>query len=175
MRPTIHAHQVVRDTVRDGETVVDATAGNGYDTLFLANTVGSEGRVVAFDIQKQAISSSRSRLESADLADRVSFHCESHARLGDRVLPGVAAIMFNLGYLPGGDHELITRTGETLVALDAAYGLLREGGVLTVVCYPGHQGGDSEAKAVVEWSKKYDAEVHPQAREGAPFLVVVRR
>lgn len=174
-RPTQQAHEIVREVVGAGETGVDATAGNGHDTLFLADLVGEGGRVVAFDVQQAAIESTRRRLEEAGLAGRVDLWCESHAGMVARVESGVAAVMFNLGYLPGGDHARITRTEETLRALEAAAGLLRPGGVLTVVCYPGHAGGDEEAAAVRVRVEARGGEVFPQAREGAPFLVVERR
>lgn len=174
-RPTQQAHEVVREVVQAGETVVDATAGNGHDTLFLAGLVGERGRVVAFDVQQAAIESTRRRLEEAGVAGRIELWCESHAGMVARVESGVAAVMFNLGYLPGGDQTRITRTDETLRALGAAVGLLRPGGVLTVVCYPGHEGGDEEASAVRLWMEARGGEVFPQAREGAPFLVAERR
>jgi tRNA A58 N-methylase Trm61 len=174
-RPTQQAHEMVAEVVKPGETVVDATAGNGHDTLFLAGLVGEQGRVVAFDVQEAAIESTRRRLEDAGVLERTELWAESHARMGERIESGVAAVMFNLGYLPGGDHELITRTEETLRALEVAVGLLRPGGVMTVVCYPGHEGGDEEAAAVRDWIERRGSEVFPPIREGAPFLVVERR
>ncbi len=174
-RPTAQAHEEVAAVLRPGDVAVDATAGNGHDTCFLAGRVGPAGRVVAFDIQPEALAATRQRLGEAGLADRVELFEESHAAMARRVAPGVGAVMFNLGYLPGGDHGLITRTQETLAALESAAGLLRSGGVLTVVCYPGHSGGDEEAAAVVGWARGRGGEVFPQARDGAPFLVVLRR
>ncbi|MGB1130631.1 MAG: class I SAM-dependent methyltransferase [Haloferula sp.] len=174
-RPTAAAHRVVKEAVKPGEMVVDATAGNGHDTLFLAEWVGPTGKVVAFDIQQAAIESTRRRLDKAGVVDRVDLHGESHTHMAQRVeRGGVAAVMFNLGYLPGADHALITQTEETLLALETAVALLRSGGVVTVVCYPGHEGGDREAAAVVEWADARGGVVYPQAREGAPFLVVLR-
>ncbi|MCU0797774.1 MAG: class I SAM-dependent methyltransferase [Akkermansiaceae bacterium] len=170
-RATARAHEVVAEVLREGDLSVDATAGNGHDTLFLAGLVGAAGRVIAIDLQAVAIESARARIEAAGLAGRVEFFQESHALLADRVAGGVGAVMFNLGYLPGADHEVITRKDETLVALEAARGVLRPGGVLTVVCYPGHPGGDDEASAVVDWAGEVGAEVFPAAREAAPFLV----
>lgn len=174
-RPTQEAHEVVAGVVKPGETVVDATAGNGHDTLFLTGLVGEAGKVAAFDVQEAAIEATRRRLEAAGMAERATLWCESHTRIAERVGPGVAAVMFNLGYLPGGDHAMITRTGETLRALEVAVELLRPGGLVTVVCYPGHPGGDQEAAAVRAWAEARGGEVFPQAREGAPFLVVWER
>ena len=174
-RATQLAHEAVAEVLRAGERAVDATAGNGHDTLFLAQLVGEGGRVLAFDVQRAAIESAKARIGSAGLVDRVEFFQESHAGISRRVEPGVGAVMFNLGYLPGGDHGVITEAGETLKALDGASGVLRPGGVLTVVCYPGHEGGGEESRAVVAWAEIIGAGVMPAARPGAPFLVVWKK
>lgn len=170
-RATVLAHEVVAEAVQAGDIAVDATAGNGHDTVFLAGLVGDSGRVLAFDVQAAAIESSRARVEAAGLSDRVELFHESHARLAERVSGGVAAVMFNLGYLPGADHAVITETDETIRALDAAVSVLRPGGVVTIVCYPGHAGGDVEAAAVSDWARERGGEVFPPAREGAPSVL----
>jgi tRNA A58 N-methylase Trm61 len=176
-RPTARAHREVAAVLRDGDVAIDATAGNGHDTVFLAKLVGEAGKVIAFDVQEQAIASTRERLAAEGLLERVELVHGSHGLIAEQVTPGsVAAVMFNLGYLPGGDHAVITRTAETLGALEAARGVLRPGGVLTIVCYPGHVGGDEESAAVVAWAEKHGAEVirREDTLRPAPFLVVVR-
>ncbi|MBB5349997.1 ubiquinone/menaquinone biosynthesis C-methylase UbiE [Haloferula luteola] len=173
-RATNRAHEQVSEVLGEGGVAVDATAGNGHDTLFLARLVGPTGEVLAFDIQEAAIAASKARMEAAGCAGWVKFFQESHAELAHRVEKPVDAVMFNLGYLPGADHGVITRTEETLRALEAARSVVRPGGVVTVVCYPGHPGGDEEAAAVVSWAESQDGEVFAAAREGAPFLVVIR-
>lgn len=174
-RATAWAHEIVAGAVKSGDLVVDATAGNGHDTVFLAGLVGEDGRVVAIDVQAAAIESARARVAAAGLSARVEFFQESHAMLALRVDREVGAVMFNLGYLPGADHAVITCADETLAALEASRSVLRPGGLLAVVCYPGHAGGDEEAAAVVGWAGRVGARVFPQAREGAPFLVVWQR
>lgn len=144
------ARALVAGWVRTGDTVVDATVGNGHDTLFLADLVGPAGRVIGFDVQPAALAATRQRLEAA--GQRAELHAQSHAALAQHVGPGLAAAMFNLGYLPGADKALTTRSEETLPALVAALALLRPGGGITVVCYPGHAGGDAEAAAVSAWA-----------------------
>jgi ubiquinone/menaquinone biosynthesis C-methylase UbiE len=176
-RPTARAHREIAAVVREGDLVVDATAGNGHDTLFLAKLVGETGSVVAFDVQAQAIASTRERLGAEGLLERVKLVHGSHGTIAEHAAAGnVAAVMFNLGYLPGGDHGVITRTEETLRALDGALGVLRPGGILTIVCYPGHEGGDAESAAVTAWGEKHGAEVfrRQDTLRPAPFLVVVR-
>lgn len=180
-RPTARVHRELAALLREGDLAIDATAGNGHDTLFLAQQVGAGGRVLAYDIQAAAIAATRERIAAAGLAGRVELHQASHATMA-RHAPagGVAAIVFNLGYLPGGDHAVITRTGETLAALAVAAALLRPGGLLAVTCYPGHPGGDAESEAVLRWAESCGGlEIAVFRREGtlrpAPFLVQGRK
>jgi 16S rRNA C1402 N4-methylase RsmH len=180
-RPTELLHLLLRIEIAAGDFAIDATAGNGHDTLFLANAVGETGKVLAIDIQPRAIESTAARLDSEGLRDRVALHLGSHADLvaiAGNHHPSV--IIFNLGYLPGGDHGLITRTETTLKALAAAVEILKQGGVLAVVCYPGHHGGDEEASAVEDFFASRPA--HRSARYGliaterpAPFLILSRK
>ena len=151
------AHKKVQGAISSGDWTVDATAGNGHDTRFLAETVGPHGRVWAFDVQRRALRSTRERLARHDLADRVSLLERSHEDMRE-ALPTearghVQAVMFNLGYLPGSDKRCITRPSSTLLALKEATSLLSEGGVLTVVCYSGHTGGMEETEAVLGWAE----------------------
>lgn len=182
-RPTARAHRELAAVLREGDVAIDATAGNGHDTVFLAEKVGEQGKVIAFDVQAEAIAATRARVEGLGLGGRVRLIHGSHVALADHVEAGaVAAVVFNLGYLPGGDHGLITREAETLVALERALGVLKDRGLLAVVCYPGHAGGDTESEAVVRWSEGLDGgvyQVEMVRREGtlrpAPFLVMVRK
>jgi predicted methyltransferase len=176
-RPTARAHREITAVLREGDLAIDATAGNGHDTVFLATLVGAAGKVIAFDVQEQAIASTKERLAAAGLLERVALVHGSHGLIAEHAQSGsAAAVMFNLGYLPGGDHAVITRTSDTLQALDAALVALKPGGILTIVCYPGHEGGDQESAAVVEWAEKHGAEVfrREDTLRPAPFLVVVK-
>lgn len=151
------AHQLVQQRVRAGELVVDATAGNGNDTLFLARLVGPTGTVAAFDIQREALDSTRRKLEEAGIAvtdsgKGVRLVLDTHAELRHYIEGAASAVMFNLGYLPGADQSVITTVSSTLAALDASLSVLRPGGVLTAVVYPGHPGGREEAEAVEFWA-----------------------
>lgn len=147
------SHYFLTLWVKPGDWVVDATMGNGYDTRYLAERVGEQGRVYAFDVQEQALVQTRARL--AELAERCELHLASHARMAELLPPEaasrLAAVVFNLGYLPGADKSCITQPASTLAALQVAYGLLRSGGLLLVVVYPGHSGGEVEAAAVAGW------------------------
>lgn len=179
-RPTALAQQLLAEVLQEGDLVIDATAGNGHDTEFLAARVGATGRVLAFDVQAAAISAARARVETAGWSGRVVFHEESHAGLAFRAEPGsVAVVMFNLGYLPGHDHQLTTCAESTLEGLAGAVGVLKPGGVLTVVCYPGHPEGAREAGAVEAWLAGLTESGWRVARYGAigtrrpaPFLLL---
>ncbi|MCA9043480.1 MAG: 16S rRNA (cytosine(1402)-N(4))-methyltransferase [Planctomycetaceae bacterium] len=150
MLQTELAQQAVADVMQPGDIVVDATIGNGCDTLFLAQLVGPAGTVFGFDIQSAAIQETQARI--SEFASRVTLFHASHAEmlshLPQNIVGSVTAVMFNLGYLPGGDKKCMTTTESTLEGLRQALKLLRPGGILTVLAYPGHRGGDEEAAAV---------------------------
>lgn len=150
-RLTELAHRIVQSHLRSGEFAVDATAGNGRDTCFLAMTVGLDGHVTAFDIQELALERTAGRLREAGLHN-VTLVQRDHADLLDLLPPeahgNVGAVMFNLGYLPGADHSIVTQPESTVRAVKAGLDVLRTGGVLTIVAYPGHGGGASETEAV---------------------------
>jgi len=170
-RPTALAHDFATQVLAAGDLAVDATCGNGNDTLHLARLVGPQGTVIAIDIQAEALEETRQRLASEGLDDgRVSLVRACHTTMCDHLLPATAAlVMFNLGYLPGGDHALTTRAETTPAALDAAALALRPGGLLMVTCYPGHSEGAREAGAVAEWMEAAASQGARVARYAQPF------
>jgi ubiquinone/menaquinone biosynthesis C-methylase UbiE len=151
------AHLFLGERVRPGDRVVDATCGRGRDTLRLARLVGPTGRVLGFDIQEDALAATRELLEREGCLDRVELMAASHERLAELVVPPLHAAVFNLGYLPGGDRNVITRPAATLAALDGAFRLLVPGGRIVVALYPGHDGGLEESLAVVAWGGQIPA------------------
>ena len=157
---TALAQQMIAARLSRGDAVIDATLGNGHDALFLAQCVGADGVLFGFDIQAQALSNTEQLL--SQLTERPFIQCiqashaEMLARIPEAFQGGIKAIMFNLGYLPGADKSCITQADSTLTALNAAINLLAKGGVLTVMVYPGHAGGDLEALAVEQWLKGLD-------------------
>lgn len=152
MCPTDLLHVLLRQIIQQGDLVIDATAGNGHDTVFLADAVGEDGKVIAMDIQAEAITATLQRLKDGLLDNRVELHQVSHSEVGKLAATGSASVVvFNLGYLPGANRELITKAETTLQALAASILVLKKGGVLAVVCYPDHQGGDAEAAQVLEF------------------------
>lgn len=180
------AQRWIAERIKPGEIVVDATAGNGSDTIFLAQSVGSEGKVYAFDIQSSAIENTRLRLISAaeteDLAPVELLH-SGHENMASGIPSEhhrqISVIMFNLGYLPGASHDVITKPATTLSALSTSIQLLRSGGILTIVVYPGHEGGDQEANAVYTWASEISSSIaqsivyrFPQ-KPAAPYLIAL--
>ncbi len=142
--------------VRPGDICVDATLGNGHDCQRLCELVGESGLVHGFDIQQQAIRSTEERLRKAGLLQRARLHLCSHAEMESHVQPGVRAVLFNLGWLPGGDHDITTRTESTLRALNQSLALLQSGGRLLVCIYPGHHEGRRELEAIQAFAQGLD-------------------
>ena len=129
---------------------VDATCGNGGDTAFLCRLAGPEGRVLGFDIQPEAITSTRARLEKQGLT--AELICDSHANLLQYVRPGTADIvMFNFGWLPGADHSVFSTADSSIPALEAALAALRAGGVLSAILYSGRVIGTDEKQSILGW------------------------
>lgn len=131
---------------------IDATCGNGGDTAFLCRLTAPEGRVLGFDIQPEAIASTRQNLARKGLA--AELHCDSHANLLQYVQPGtVDAVMFNFGWLPGADHGVFSHAQSSIPALEAALEALRPGGVLSAILYSGKVIGSDEKTEILQWMR----------------------
>lgn len=189
------AQVLLAPALNRGGLAVDLTAGNGQDTLFLWHLAGPEGTVLAFDIQPCALDHTERRLADAG-AGVIRLHAGQplpegtpgvflagtcHSRLPRVLRAAPAAVMANLGYLPGGDHALITCPDTTLQALRSALRQLAVGGRLVVTAYPGHPGGDVESRAVRELFASLDAdhwlvlELGAANRPQAPLLLVAEK
>jgi predicted methyltransferase len=184
------AHRLVAERLQPGDAAVDATVGGGVDTVFLAKTVCPKGRVFGFDIQEDALAAAESKLReqlAGAALPQVELLLDSHDRMRERIpqpLHGkIGAVMFNLGYYPGNEcaRHIVTKTSSTLRALDAAMTLLRPKGVMTIVVYPGHEGGAEEAAAVDNWACTLPSGIGqaivyrmPQ-KPAAPYLIAVER
>jgi hypothetical protein len=191
------AHDLIREVLHPGDYAIDATVGNGHDTVFLIEQISPSGKVFGFDIQQSAIDSTKIKVgsyqfdESEDSKAPVQPECltllhANHAYMGEKIPPHyhgkINAIMFNLGYLPGGDKRIITCTDSTITALNNACRLLSSTGIITVLAYPGHQGGDLETEHVENWCKQLDENqfkismVYSSAyNKSAPRLFVIRK
>lgn len=152
---TDHARSWIAARLRPGDGAIDATTGNGHDTLFLASRVGDNGRVFAFDVQPEAIARAQQRLRQAGMFCRVHWYLQGHQHLAESIptpwKTRLRAAMFNLGYLPAGNKHLITRASTTVAALEQAIALLSRGGRISVIAYTGHPGGEEEARTLRSW------------------------
>lgn len=176
------AADYVRRAVGEGDRVVDATMGNGRDTAFLAGLVGETGCVTAFDVQEEAVRRTREFLRSEGLLGRCELLRAGHERMAEFVRPGLAAVMFNLGWLPGGDKRVTTCTQTTLSALLQALELIAPGGIVTVCVYPGHEEGERERAALLQAVSALDVRrfnaLHHRfvnASPGAPELYLIQK
>lgn len=148
-----YAKTLLSSVINEGDIAVDATAGNGHDTLFLANLVGETGFVYAFDIQQQAVDVTIQRLKENGLEHRARVILDGHEQLSKYVQEEVSGAVFNLGYLPGGNHDIITKGETTISAIEQLLSLLKIGGMIVLVIYHGHEGGKEERDAVIEFVK----------------------
>lgn len=150
------SHKIIRETVKIGDTVIDATMGKGGDTLFLADIVGENGKVYAFDIQKMALTHTAEKLKIEGLDQRVELILDGHQNIKDHVKTEVSGIMFNLGYLPGGDHNVYTMSETTKQAIEASLNLIKVGGIISIVVYYGGDSGYEEKNDIMEYIKTID-------------------
>ena len=147
----LHKHFIM-EHLKEGDTAVDFTMGNGNDTLFLSKAVGPSGKVYAFDIQEEALTSTREHLISNGAPENYTLICASHHRVKEFVEGPIKAGMFNLGYLPRSGKKAVTTMRETTMpAVEAALELLAPDGVLIVAIYPGHEEGALEGEMLREY------------------------
>lgn len=142
--------------VNKGDVVIDATMGNGYDTVYLGNLVGEDGKVYAFDVQEEAIKSTRKKVERDNMTDRVELILDGHENLDKYVDEEVACVVFNLGYLPRAKHVVITKPDTTLQAIKKSLNLLKPNGVISIAAYIGHEGGMEEKDYICEYLNNLD-------------------
>jgi predicted methyltransferase len=145
---------IINDYIKEGMVAVDLTAGNGYDTLFLAEGVGQAGMVYAFDIQNIAIVNTTTLIEKYQLDGRVKVILDGHENISSYVDEEIDIAMINLGYLPRGNKTIITKPETTLRALENTIALLKKDGIMTILLYYGHEGGLDEKEAVETYLHK---------------------
>lgn len=151
---TLHK-QFLTPHIKPGARVADFTMGNGHDTLWLCRAVGEEGHVYAFDIQADAVASTRANLErELDYCNYTLIH-DSHANAAQHIKEPISAGVFNLGYLPGGDKRITTMRTSTLPAVKAAIELLGPDGIILIAVYPGHEEGNLEGEALNDLLSEY--------------------
>lgn len=164
----------IKDLVLENDVVVDATVGKGYDTLFLASLTPL-GKVYGFDIQKSAITETKERTKNNP---NVKLYLKSHALMDEEIGEKVKMVIFNLGYLPGGDKKITTTVKTTIIAIQKAYNLLLEGGKIFICIYPGHDEGNKEDIAIREFVKKSKYHYYIKRNTDnkiAPYLLVIEK
>ncbi|MCH9609062.1 MAG: hypothetical protein S4CHLAM45_08230 [Chlamydiales bacterium] len=141
--------------LKPGDLIIDATIGNGHDTLLLAKILAGDGTLIGYDIQKKAIESTEKKLLTLFPHERkiISLKQKSHANFDEQ---GAALIVYNLGYLPTGDKKITTLTETTLQSLESAFSILDKNGMLSIMCYPGHGEGEKEERAILKFLSQVD-------------------
>lgn len=170
--------QIISNLVKENDIVIDATIGNGNDTLFLSNLV-TKGKIFGFDIQVDAINKTKALLDKNKINNYILFN-ESHANI--KILNDykskVSLVLFNLGYLPGGNKKITTNYKSTLKAIADSLELLNNKGVILVVIYPGHCEGLKESVEIKKYLKKNNIlfkEYHNTDNETAPYLIEIKK
>ena len=148
----------IREQVKKGDFFIDATMGNGNDTLLLSSLCGETGNVLAFDIQEPALTHTKKLLETHQALPNYRLVLDSHTNMRNYVPDeSVSCIVFNLGYLPGGDHALATRSDTSIRALKDSLLLLKKGGMISLCIYSGGDSGFEERDAVLDWLSSLDS------------------
>lgn len=152
-----YSHTLLKECLHEGDCAIDATMGNGHDTLFLSQCVGENGKVIAFDVQPQAIEQTKQRL-AENHCHNVQCILDGHEHLSHYLAENepIKAAIFNLGYLPKSDKTIITHSNTTIEALNALLQHLVPTGRIILVLYYGHEGGEEEKEAVLNFSQQLD-------------------
>jgi SAM-dependent methyltransferase len=174
------AHFFWEHTLSSTSWAIDATCGNGKDTRKLAELT-PKGGVIALDIQKEAIEGTKRALEG-DLTSQIHLFHQSHEKFPLLVYKfPISLIIYNLGYLPGGNKSLTTETASTLKSLREALSLIIKGGMISIMCYPGHPEGGVEKTALLTMISSIDTqkfsvnEYHSLTTPTAPSLLIIKK
>lgn len=146
--------------LEEGQTAVDCTMGNGYDTAFLCGLVGERGKVYAFDVQEEAMLYTRKRLRELNLLERAETILDGHQNIDKYVKETVSLVIFNLGYLPKGNHEITTKQETTIEAVQKCLDLLEPNGIILLIIYPGHDNGKLEKEALERFTSNLDQKAY---------------
>ncbi|WP_445489347.1 class I SAM-dependent methyltransferase [Niallia sp. 03133] len=180
------ARRLLEKSVAAGDIAVDATMGNGHDTLFLAELVGDSGKVFSFDIQQAALIETEKKLTEHTLNDRATLSLRGHEHIKD-IIPEsyygkLTAAVFNLGYLPGGDKSIVTTATTTISAIEQLLDIMAPEGIIVMVIYHGHPEGmleKDELLSYVESINQKDAHVlqyrFMNQANNPPFIVAIEK
>lgn len=149
--------RVIDESVREGDICIDATAGRGGDTLHLCSLVGDSGHVTAFDIQQEAVDSTKALLAENGMSERADVLLKSHSEMDELFEEEtVSFITFNFGWLPSGDHNIFTKKETSIEAIKKGLKLLKGGGIMTLIIYYGRETGYEEKDALLEFLPTLD-------------------
>ena len=178
------SHSLLKKRIQQNDIVIDGTVGNSNDTVFLAQLVGSTGKVIGFDIQKDAIESTQEKLVTNGVTQQVELHQVGHENV-ERFLKKdqrISAAIYNLGYLPGGDKEITTEKDTTLQSISSLLPFLEKQGLLMLVVYSGHPNGLLEKEALVDYAEKLDQSKYSvllyqftNQKNNPPFLIAIEK
>ena len=178
------ARLLLEKAVKPGDIAIDCTMGNGHDTVFLANLTGPDGHVYSFDIQQSAVLKTKERLLSTGLDERVTLVHAGHERLQEFVHPDkpVTGAIFNLGYLPGGDKEIITTAPTTIQAVLQLLDIMEPEGIIVLVIYHGHPGGDIERDELIKFVSELSQDTahvleyrFMNQKNNPPFIIAIEK
>ncbi|MCA0984467.1 methyltransferase domain-containing protein [Halobacillus yeomjeoni] len=181
-----YSHSLMEQALSEGDIAIDATCGNGHDTLFLTNQVGENGHVYGFDIQQEAVDNTRQRLRDNDMESRATLFHESHSHVKECIPEKhhsqIKAAIYNLGYLPGSDKSIVTTPKETIESVEKILSMIQKGGILVLVVYHGHPGGKEEKNALLEYVSNLDQKYFKALQYGfinqkndPPFIVAIEK
>lgn len=142
------AKGICKSKLGNGDIAVDCTMGNGYDTVFLCSLVGEKGKVYAFDIQEEALINTRKKLLELNFLERSEIILDGHENIDKYINVQVRLVMFNLGYLPKGNHDITTKKETTLEAVKKCLDILGPNGIILLIVYSGHKNGKMEKMAL---------------------------
>lgn len=148
-------HQIIRSVAEKDGLYIDATMGKGHDTKLLCELAGNEGRVLAFDIQPEALQATEKLLTKEQLLNQATLILKGHEHMDEYAqAESVDVICFNFGYLPGGDHSIATKTKTSLEAIDKGLRLLKHGAMMSLCIYSGGDTGFEEKNAILHYIKE---------------------
>lgn len=180
------AHHLLENNIQKGDTVLDATCGNGHDTLFLSQLTGATGHVFGFDIQQEAIQNTSNRLQKEAPLQNTTLIKDSHSNFLHHIsvdkLTRLGGAIFNLGYLPGGDKRIVTTGDSTITALEGIMTHLKSRGIIVLVIYHGHSGGKEEMEDIMKYARLLDQNLFSvlyygfiNQKNNPPFILAIEK
>ncbi|MFL0268314.1 tRNA (mnm(5)s(2)U34)-methyltransferase [Candidatus Clostridium radicumherbarum] len=168
------AHNIIKNYCSEFAIAVDATLGNGYDTDFLSTIFN---QVFCFEIQKSAAESYGARKK-----ENVTIINDSHENILTYIDVEVDCVIYNLGYLPGGDKNITTKADATIESLKQALKILRPGGIISISIYIGHKEGEKERDKIMQFvnelpKNEFGAMLHTfiNRNNKAPMLLIIEK